>query len=344
LLDDDRIKITTTYTTNTEAYELYLKGRFCINRRGSAIIDGIKCFEGAIVLDPDFSLAYIGYADALLLSASYGLVDPKLVMGKVKQSALKVIQLAPQLCEPYSSLGFYYAVFERNWIEAKINFLRSIELNPRYPQAHYWYGYDYLSWIEGDFAEAEKHGKIAIKLEPLSAICHAMYAAILHTGGKFEEGLAVCKIGIGLDPNSFLCYLCEGNCYSGLQQYKKAISSYENAMSISNRNCFSSSALIRTYCNMGNFEKASKLFNEVKKKSENQYIPNTLMGLSSAYLGDFNEAFRYFKKAYDDPESILLSLKYEPWVPSSLKADPRYNVLLKDIGFPEDSIQDKKRG
>ena len=125
-------------------------------------------------MDPGFSLAYAGYADALLLSASYGLVQPKVVMAKVKQSAYKAIQLAAQLCEPYCSLGFYYTVFERNWVEAKKYFLQSIELNPRYPQAHYWYAYDYLSWVEGNFAEAEKHGEIAVKLEPLSAICYAM--------------------------------------------------------------------------------------------------------------------------------------------------------------------------
>jgi adenylate cyclase len=338
LLEEDRIKITTTYTHNTEAYELYLKGRFYINRRGVSIADGIKCFEGAIVLDPDFSLAYAGYADALLLAASYGLAAPRPVMEKVKRSAFKAIQLTPHLSEPYSSLGFYYAVSERNWAAAKKHFLKSIELNPRHPQAHYWYGYDYLSWVEGDFSGAEKHGKIAVKLEPLSAICHAMYASILHTSGKFEEGLAVCKAGIELDPNSFLGYLCEGNCYDGLQEYVKAISSYENAMRISNGNCFSSSGLIRTYCNMGRFEEAGKLFAEVKKRSESQYMPNTLMGLSSAYLGDLDEAFRYFQKAFDEPESILLSLKYEPWVPSSLKADPRYQVLLKNIGFPESAV------
>jgi len=341
LLDDDRIRITTTYTDNTEAYELYLKGRFYINRRGGFIADGIKCFEEAMVLDPDFSLAYAGYADALLLSAGYGLVAPKLVMSKVRESAFKAIQLAPHLCEPYSSLGFYYTVYERNWVEAKKHFLRSIQINSRYPQAHYWYGYDYLSWVEGDFLEAEKHGKIAIKLEPLSAICYAMYAAILHTGRKFEEGLAICKTGIGLDPNSFLCYLCEGNCYTGLQQYEKAIASYENARRVSSKNYFSTFALIWTYCILHNTEKASQLFNEVKRKSESEYMPNTLMGLTSAYLGDFDEAFRYLKKAYDDPEAILLSLKYEPWVPSSLKADPRYHALLKNIGFPEDSTQDR---
>ncbi|MFN2438547.1 MAG: adenylate/guanylate cyclase domain-containing protein, partial [Chitinophagaceae bacterium] len=223
LLEHDRDKITKTYTQNTEAYELYLKGRFYLNRRGASILTGIKCFENAIEIDADFALAYAGFADALSLSASWGLVQPKLVMGKVKQSAEKAIQLAPLLAEPYCALGFYYNFFERNWKEAKNHYLKSIELNPRYAQVHYWYGWDYLSWIEGDFAEAQKHGELAIKLEPLSAICYGHYALILHAAGKFKEGVEICKTGIEIDPNSFLCHLSEGLCYTGLQQYEDAI-------------------------------------------------------------------------------------------------------------------------
>ncbi len=287
LLENDREKITKTYTQNTEAYELYLKGRFYMNRRGASILTGVQCLQKAIELDPCFALAYAGYADALSLSASWGLVKPKLVMEKVKQSAEKAIQLAPLLCEPYCSLGLYYNFFERDWKLAKKNFLKSIELNPRYPQAHYLYGWDYLSWVEGDFAEAEKHGEIAIILEPLSAICYATYSHILHSAGKFKEGLMICQTGIELDPNSFLCHLDEGLCYTGLKQYENAIVSYENAMRISNRHHFSLTALIWTYCIIGNIEKARTLFGELKEKSEKEYVTNTLIGFNSSIPGRF---------------------------------------------------------
>ena len=344
LLENDRDKITKTYTQNTEAYDLYLKGRFYINRRGPTILAGIQCLQKAIDLDPGFALAYAGLADALSLSASWGLVKPNLVMDKVKQTAYKAIQLAPLLCEPYCSLGFYYNVFERDWEKAKKNFLKSIELNPCYPQAHYLYGWDYLSWVEGDFAEAEKHGEIAIKLEPLSAICYAIYAQILVAAGKFREGLGLCKTGIELDSNSFLCHLGEGFCYTGLQQYEEAINSYKNAMRISNGHHFSLTALIWTYCIMGNIKEAGTLFNELKEKSKKEYVTNTLIGLSSAYLGDLDEAFDYLQKGYDDPEPFLLSLKYVTWVPVSLKADPRFKELLKKIGFPVNREETKNPG
>jgi hypothetical protein len=95
---------------------------------------------------------------------------------------------------------------------------------------------------------------------------------------------------------------------------------------------------------MGNIKEAGTLFNELKEKSKKEYVTNTLIGLSSAYLGDLDEAFDYFQKGYDDPEPFLLSLKYVTWVPVSLKADPRFKELLKKIGFPVNREETKNPG
>jgi TolB-like protein/class 3 adenylate cyclase/Tfp pilus assembly protein PilF len=342
LLADDRNKIKKTYTQNTEAYELYLKGRFYINRRGPSILAGMQHLLEAIEIDPDFALAYAGYADALSLSASWGLVHPISVMKKVKEFAEKAIELAPTLSEPYCSLAFYYTFFERNWPEAKKNFLQSIELNPKYAQAHYWFGWDYLSWVEGDFKLAEKHGRIAIHLEPLSSICYATTSLILHAAGKYKEALEICKAGIELDANSFLNYLSEGLNYFSLHQYEKAISSYENALKVSNNHHFASTIIIWAYVQKGDIEKAKTLFEELLQRSKKEYATNTLIGLTYAYLDNLDEAFKYLQKGYDDPEPLLLSLKYESWVPAQLKSDPRYGILIKKINFPEKAEKNVK--
>lgn len=70
------------------------------------------------------------------------------------------------------------------------NFLKSIELNPKYAEGHFRYGWNYLTCVEGNFSEAEKHGAEAIRLEPLSSICFVTYSLILHNAGKYNEALA----------------------------------------------------------------------------------------------------------------------------------------------------------
>jgi tetratricopeptide (TPR) repeat protein len=115
--------------------------------------------------------------------------------------------------------------------------------------------------VEGKFEEAEKHGKIAIKLEPLSAICYVSYSLILSAAGKFNEALAACKTGIELDGNSYLCHIFAGSIHMVLQQYEEAISSYQAAIKLSNSHHFAVNALILTYCITAGYDKARRLMN-----------------------------------------------------------------------------------
>jgi pentatricopeptide repeat protein len=334
LLEKDRARITKTYTQNTEAYELYLKGRFYLNRRGASIMTGIHYFQLAIDLDPGFALAYTGFADASLMAGFYGLVPPRQVAFKAKQAAETALKLDSSLCEPYCSLGFYHTIFEWNWEEAEKNFLTSIAINPDYAQAHYWYGFNFLAGVKRDFYNAEKQGRIALELEPFSALCMGVYGAILHSSGRFKEAVAACESGIELDTNTFVCHLYKGWAYLGLKQYEEAIQTFTYSMKITNKHHFSLNALILTYCMMGNFDEARVLLDELKERSAKEYIGWTVTALSMAFLGEPDKAFDYLERAYDDRDPVLLSLKYELPVPETLKADPRFQKILDKIGLP----------
>jgi TolB-like protein/class 3 adenylate cyclase/Tfp pilus assembly protein PilF len=334
LLKSDRDLLTKSYTQNPEAYELYLKGKFYLNQRISHILTALQYFEKAIETDPGFALPYSGIADASLLMATYGMAPPQLVLPRAKLSAEKALELDPSLCEPYCSLAYYYNTFEWNWAKAKKNYLKSLEINPRYVQAHSWYGVNYLCWVEGKFEEAQQHGQDLIKLEPLSATFYGSYSLILHTAGKLKEALTICQTGIELDSNSYLCYLNEGYIYLAMQEYELAISSLESAVKISNRHHFAVNGLIWTYCLNNEFDKAAPLLDELKERSSKEYISKTFTGISAAYLKSPDEAFDFLEKAFEDKDPVLLALKYEKWGPPAFRDDPRYLQLLERIGFP----------
>jgi TolB-like protein/Tfp pilus assembly protein PilF len=334
LLEAEKTKIIKTPTRNTEAYELYLKGRFYVNRRGTSIATAIHYFERAIALDPQFALAHTGYADANLMAAFYGLVPAKDVLLKAKNAAQTAIELDSTLCEPYTSLGYYYACFEWNWNEAEKNFRKSLELNPKYAQAHYWYGLFLLAWVRGDFFGAEKHGRIALELDPLNAICHGTLGSILHVAGKYQEALQYCKSGVELDTYSFTCNLYLGWCYHSLKQYKEAIAAFEHLSLISNKHHFSQNSLILAYCSLWRFDKARELKQELKERAAKEFISPMDNGLSSACFDELDEAFNYLEQAFHARDAMLLSLRYEHWVPDNLRDDPRFAKLLERIGFP----------
>jgi len=157
-----------------------------------------------------------------------------------------------------------------NWIEAKKYFSKSIELNPKYAQVYSWYGMCYLGFVEGKFDEAEEHGQIAIKLEPLSAIDHADLAWTLNMAQRFEEALAIAKTTIELDGNSFLSHRIAGLCYLALKRNDEAIDTFKYLVKISNRHQQALTALIWAYCSNGNFQEARELMNELEKRGQLQ--------------------------------------------------------------------------
>ncbi len=333
LLESDFKLITKSSTHNTEAYELYLKGRFLLNRRGNFILEGLQNFRKAIAADPGFAMAYAGFADANMVSAAYGFLPGREVMKEIKESAETAIRLDGSLCEPYCSLGSYY-VCERNWIQAKKNFIKSFELNPKYAQAYSWYGMIYLAWVEGNFEEAEKQGRTAIKLEPLSAIDHADLSWTLYTARKFEEALVLAKTGIELDSNSFLSWRLAGLCYLAMQRFEEAIDIFRHLLGISNRHQHSVTSLIWAYCSNGDFEEAGVLMEELITRSKTEYIGRTYFALAAAWLGEINTAFELLQSAFEDQDVNLNQIKYSAFVPGTLRTDSRFQKLLDKIGYP----------
>jgi adenylate cyclase len=333
LLDNDRELICKAQTRNTKAYELYLKGRFHINRRGPSLAEGIQFFRESAEADPSYARAHAGYADTNLLCALYGLLPPLQAMDTAREAAEKAIQLDPSLCEPYCSLGFYYTCCAWNWKDAEKNFLMSLELNPKYAQAHYWYGLIYLAWAKGDFAKAQEHGEIALQLEPRSAICHAIYGGILHAAGKDQEALAICNAGLKLEANSYLCQVYKGRVLLSLKEYQQAADTFEEAMKYSGKHYMAQNGLITAYILLQKLNKASVLMYELKERNSKHSLANAITGLAVAYL-DTDSAIHYLEKAFKERDPFLISLKNELLMPDVLKEDKRFQALLDRIEFP----------
>jgi len=334
LLDKDIELITKSYTNSPQAYELYLKGRFNINRRGRMILSGLKYFEEAINIDPNFAPAYAGYADASCLAAFYSFFPAKEIMPRARESAYKAIAIDPVLCEPYTSLGFYYAYFEWNFNESRKNFCRALELNPSYATGHWWFAMLYLSWIEADFKESQKEGWIATKLEPFSAVAHGLQSINYYVNREYEEAVRIGKMSIDLDANSYLGYKMTALAFVGLNKIGEAIEMMQETLRKWNRFQWSVFDLIWAYSHIPDYEAMKELIDELDYRSATEYISPCNRGLAAAWLGDPDRAFIYLEKSFEDREPMLLIIKTWPIVPDYLKEDIRYQDLIRRIGFP----------
>ena len=177
------------YTANSEAYQLYLKGRFYWNKRTPADFQkAIPFFQQAIEKDPNYALAYSGLADTYALLTAYTNEPPREVMPKAKEAALKALALDDKLAEAHASLGQIAAYYDYDFVTAEREYRRAIELNPNYATAHQWLAEHLAAMKRNDEAMAEI--RRALELDPLSVIMNRIYADILVDARRFDEAIA----------------------------------------------------------------------------------------------------------------------------------------------------------
>ena len=160
-------------TSNTEAYQFYLKGRFFWNKRTAPDLrKSVDFFNQAIEKDPNYALAYAGLADAWAVLPLFGGCAPKECNQKAEAAARRAIQLDETLAEPHASLGLLLAIYYFDCSGSLRELERAIELNPNYATAHHWIGNLPLTFV-GQFDRGIGELKRALELDPLSMITNA---------------------------------------------------------------------------------------------------------------------------------------------------------------------------
>src|SRR5690349_14940423 len=131
-------------TANSEAYQLYLKGRYYWNKRGPDNLKAsIDLFQQAIAADPSYALAYAGLADVYTVIPSYTGMDWREANAIAMPTAKKAVELDPQLADSHGALASAW-VHDFKWAEAESEFKRALELAPNDAHLHYFYGFVYL--------------------------------------------------------------------------------------------------------------------------------------------------------------------------------------------------------
>jgi tetratricopeptide (TPR) repeat protein len=176
------------YTENTEAYQLYLKGRYHWNKRTEdGFTRGLKYFEQAIEKDPGYALANAGLADCYLLlgAAVYGAQPPKDAMPRAKAAAMKALEIDDALADAYATLGYARWSYDWDLLASEREFRRAIEVNPGYATAHQWYAI--CLTVMGRDDEAIAEAKRAQELDPLSLIINAGLGVRLYYARQYDE-------------------------------------------------------------------------------------------------------------------------------------------------------------
>jgi eukaryotic-like serine/threonine-protein kinase len=329
LTGEQKQQMQKNYTENVEAYRLYLKGRFYLNKRNEeSFLKAVESFQQAIAIDSDYALAYAGLADCYALLSNWGFWPAKEGYPKAKAAALKALSLDDSLAEAYISLGTIKSSYEWNWKEAEADFLRGIRLNPNYATGHLWYSF-YLLLI-GRNEEALKEVQQAQILDPLSLIINANRGYTLYVSRRYPEALMAIEKTLELDPNFAIAY--EYLAYTQLQQkkYSEAVQSVRKALQISPDNLTFHADLASVLAIIGQKEQAMQILNDLLARKE--YVPP--VDIAAIYIGlkDKEKALEWLEKAYEVRSDQITYINKEPRF-DPLRSDPRFQDLLRRIGF-----------
>jgi serine/threonine-protein kinase len=319
--------LTRNYTDNSEAYQLYLNGRFFWNKRTpDSIRKAIAYFEQAIEKDPGFALAYTGLADSYVVPASG--IEPHVAMPKAKTAALQALAIDETLAEAHTSLARVLQVYDWNWTGAEKEFKRAIELNPRYPVAHQWYG-GYLERT-GRVNEAISERKLALEVDPLSTITIFELGTNFFYAREYDQAIAQYRRALELDPDfpAALVYLPLAYVKKGM--YEEALAKVRAPESAAVN---TSGILGYVYAVSGHTSDAKKELEKLKSLRKTEYISAVNLAYICAGLGERDEALFWLEKGFEERAFQMQLLKVDPRL-DNLRDDPRFKEVVRKVGLP----------
>ncbi|MGD9561599.1 MAG: hypothetical protein AB7F88_04490 [Pyrinomonadaceae bacterium] len=314
-----------SYSNDVEAYNLHLRGRFCLNKFTAAdAFKAVEFFEQAIALDPRLATAYAGLADANIMLTEMGPVPSQEAMPKAKAAALKALEIDDKLAEAHSALGMVLQAFEYDFPAAEGQFKRAIELSPNNPVPRQAYGALLTELERHD--EADVQFRKMLEVDPLSVASNWIHSFCLFLARRYDESLERAKLTLDLDANFGVAYLSVAFAYQMKGEFAQSVEAYARCSEVMGSP--ENAAYIRKSFKEGWDGFLRAMTSGPRPAAFSSYI----VAVFQAMLHNADEAFLALESSFEKRESHIVMMKSDPRF-DSLRDDPRFDELLRRIGF-----------
>ncbi len=327
----DGQKLTKSYTTNAQAYQLYMKGRFHLLKGMKLGIEtAISYFQQAIEVDPNYALAYAGLADAYRGFSLGGEMPSDEFMPKARAAAKRAIEIDDTLAEAHANLGHVMFWYDWDWNAAEKEYKRALELDPNSPDALQFYAH--LLTATGRHAEALAKIKLARELDPVNLRVNAIEGMLLMYAGQTDEAIARLQKTLEMDPNFRMANMMSARVYIEKGMFSEAIAATRKTRELSTVNsapiAFGAYALAKS----GKITEARAALDEMLRFSKTRWVPPYNFALVHNALGEQDKALDYLEKSFAEKDVRMVFLKVEPtW--NNLRSEPRFKDLIKRMNF-----------
>jgi tetratricopeptide (TPR) repeat protein len=330
LTGEERARLVAVHPVSPEVYEIYLKGLATRGNSKADIEKRIAYFEEAIRRDPTFAPAYVGLADGYddLGSIFVGAAAPNETRPKLIAAAQRALELDPELADAHDLLGDAY-MSQWRWTEAEAEFRRALDLNPNEADAHIGLAEWLLCHARGE--ESLALGRRARELDPLGNFVD-FYGWDLFATRRYGEAIHEFRNELAAKPDHPGMLWNLGWALIFNDQAHEAIPVLEKALSVSDRSPGVISALIWAYSRDGRRADALRLLGELKRREQAGYVPAAAFVNAYLGLGDNDEAFKWFERAFQEQSNLMKYIKVFPPF-DAVRSDPRFQDLVRRVGL-----------
>ncbi len=328
----EEAKVTKAATSDPEAYQAYLKGRYYWNRRTAENLKkAIEQFKFATDRDPNYALAFVGLADCYAVLHEYAGAPTTETGPQAKAYAERALALEPELAEPHATLG---SVYNNMWKfeDAEKEHKKAIALNPNYPTAYHWYSI-FLKDV-GRYDEAAAAIKRAQQLDPLSSVIAINISRLYQLQNNHEASIENSLKIIELDPNFGPAYEYLALSYQKQGKNVEALAAAEKSVALTGRSGIAIGDLGYIYAVTGKRPEALAIIKELEGKYARKEAIGQFIAFVYAGLGEKDMAFEWLEKDFQARNGKLTEMRWQLQF-ESIRDDPRFKDLLKRMGLPK---------
>ena len=317
------------HSQNIEAFNFYLKGMYYWQKlTAEGYRKAAEYFEKALQIDPDYALAYIGFAYVIGTSTFWGNVPPNKGWPKANEYINKALTKDRSLAENFSTLADLNAFYFWNWKEAENNFQQALALNPNSSQIHIEYAIFLV--LTKRHQEAISEAEKAQQLDPFAAFVNTYVGVVYDYAGQGDKAINELKTYLSINQDFFITHFHLGRAYANKGMIKESIAELEIAFNLSDGASYPLAALACMYYLIGKKNQADSLFERLKKRSETEYVPATSIYLIHRVREEEVLALDFLKKACNERDSFLVWFMAQPFL---IPPESKYMALVKEMGL-----------
>jgi TolB-like protein/Flp pilus assembly protein TadD len=324
-------------TSDLEAYQLYLKGRFYWHQRGAGLAKSLKYYESALLRDPNFALVHAGIADTYLLMGFFGHARPREIIPKARAAVDRALALEPEMAEALCALGYILTLFERDLRAGRSAYERAIARKPTYTPSYSWY-----SAIESALGRNDAAVGLnlrALRIDPDSLQAGVTFGWTKIYAGRPEEAIAAERHVLEVEPRFFPGHWILGQALIGTGRIAEGLEALRRAVECSQGLPWMVATLGCGLVCAGQIAEARALLDELTRRAEREYVAAFPIAMLQSYLGEEEAAHASLEQAIvdGDPAFVWISIDVGPISPMAIPAAylsaPKRAAFVERLGL-----------